>query len=407
MIRASAQDAASPAEGRWTGNDEQRTGAGQVQMRITIVTSPFSCLPPTGIGAIEKRWFYVAREFADAGHSVTFVCKDDQIARDGQHPGFAFRAIRGYRRTGSKLKDVLLDFAYSLKAILASPRTDILVCNTFWSPFLCLLMPWKYGRVVYNVARMPKGQYRFFRHIDRLSCVSHAVAEELLRQSPARVAQVRVISNPINSEAFRYRPPPPESTRVNITYTGRVHPEKGLRLLVRAYGLLRRRHPGLTLTIVGATSVADGGGGEDYVADLQAIAGSHPFEWVPAISDPVRLAEWLGRADIYCYPSVAEAGESFGVAPLEAMAVGRPVVVSALDCFRDFIVDEETGLVFDHRGADPHISLATKLERLIGDAKLRQQLGQRASAIVHQRFSAAAIARRYLADFERLLGDQA
>ncbi len=372
-------------------------------MRITIITSPFSFLPPQGIGAIEKRWFYVGHEFAEQGHDVTFIHKRSNPPPERGLPNVHFRGIPGFGRTGFRAADIVLDLFYSLRAIWVLQETDILILNTFWTPLLCLFARRKYRRSVYNVARMPKGQYRFFGHVDRLACVSKAVAEELIRQTPQRAPLVRVINNPINTGAFRFQQPADPASRVNICFTGRLHPEKGLSLLVQSYALLKRRFPELSLTLVGASSIHDGGGGEAFLDQLRKLVGDCPIEWVSPVSDPYALADVIARCDIFCYPSISERGESFGVAPLEAMATGRPVVVSALECFREFIRHDHTGLVFDHRGATPHLALAHELERLIIDPELRHLLGRQGSALAHSHFSVQAIAAQYLDDFGSLL----
>lgn len=66
----------------------------------------------------------------------------------------------------------------------------------------------------------------------------------------------------------------------------------------------------------------------------------------------------MDKCDIYCYPSLADKGETFGVAPLEAMGLGIPTVVSALECFSDFLKDKESGLIFDHHSQDAVSRLA-------------------------------------------------
>lgn len=44
-------------------------------MKIAIITSPFCELPPDALGAVERRWFNTAEEFAKAGHSVQLIGK--------------------------------------------------------------------------------------------------------------------------------------------------------------------------------------------------------------------------------------------------------------------------------------------------------------------------------------------
>jgi glycosyltransferase involved in cell wall biosynthesis len=107
-------------------------------------------------------------------------------------------------------------------------------------------------------------------------------------------------------------------------------------------------------------------------------------------------------ARLFVYPSLAKRGESFGLAPLEAMTHGCAVVVSNLDCFSDFIRDGETGFVFDHRSTSPVESLRQKIDNIMSnEAALSRvaEAGQRKSA----EYSLPRVADRFIADFSSLI----
>ncbi len=271
------------------------------------------------------------------------------------------------------------------------PPADILVTNAFWLPVLALRFARKAGNIVVNVARFPKGQLWLYRGVARLSAVSTAVHDAIIEQDPKASPVTRVVPNPINTAAFV----PPKVERSfdpprTIVYTGRVHPEKGLHVLIEAFSRLHAKFPDLKLRIMGATAIEAGGGGEVYVQRLRSLAGDRPVELAPAIYDRTALAQALQQAHYYCYPSLAERGESFGVAPLEAMATGLVTVVSGLGCFRDFVEDGVSGFVFDHRGADPVGNLTAVMERIIADPGLAAEVGKRSCRyrrpIQHRRY---------------------
>src|SRR2546430_6483700 len=81
-------------------------------------------------------------------------------------------------------------------------------------------------------------------------------------------------------------------------------------------------------------------------------------------------------------------GEGFGVACLEAMAHGRPVVATDVGGLRDLVVDEETGLVV--RPRDPR-ALRSALERLLADRELRSRLGAAGRERARREFSWQAV----------------
>jgi glycosyltransferase involved in cell wall biosynthesis len=73
-------------------------------------------------------------------------------------------------------------------------------------------------------------------------------------------------------------------------------------------------------------------------------------------------------------------------------------VVSDLPQFREYLVDDETGLAFPREAAEPDRELAARLERVLDDAALRDRLSAAGVAKARE-FSIEAIAERHLADF--------
>lgn len=372
-------------------------------MKITIITSPFGYIPPKGIGAVEKLWHAVGLEFVKQGHDVDFISKADGCSSGYDtlvEHGVSYLFVKGYKR-GLFLMDLIFDFIYSFKSLIKMRSCDVLVMNTFWSPALCGLFKRKYKATVYNVARMPKGQFWLYPSVDRFSCVSQAVEKVLLKQAPSQVKKVKVISNPVNTDVYKYTVKEKSDNAIVIMYHGRIHPEKGLDILVKAYDTLLVDQTNLKLVLVGAVDKSIGGGGEQYQRYLKSLAHKD-ITFVEPIADANQLAKTIAICDIYCYPSVAENGETFGVAPLEAMALGRPVIVSDLDCFKDFVEDGVNGFVFDHRCETAVALLCIQIERLIKNDKLCRDIGYKASETA-MHFSVANIANLYIQDFNGLL----
>lgn len=123
----------------------------------------------------------------------------------------------------------------------------------------------------------------------------------------------------------------------------------------------------------------------------------------PPEYDPERLARLYGGTDVFCYPSLAEKGETFGVAVAEAMAAGCAAVVSSLGCFGDLVSDAQTGLVFDHTSAEADRLLADCIGRLVADPQLRRRLAERGQAHA-RRFDYPVVSRAILDDLSLLAG---
>src|SRR5262249_9629759 len=143
-------------------------------------------------------------------------------------------------------------------------------------------------------------------------------------------------------------------------YAGRLSPEKGVLELVEAAREMR-------LVVAGDGPLRD------------LVPGAAGFV------APAKLGAWYERAAVVACPSRRE---GFGVACLEAVADGRPVVASAVGGLLDLVVDGETGLLVPPGDV---AALRAALERLLADGELRARLGAAARARARERFSWEAV----------------
>lgn len=368
-------------------------------MKIAIITSPFCELPPDAIGAVERRWFNTAEIFASLNHSVQLIGKKGPTVLQSSERLMRTYA-KGFRRTGSIFGDIFLDAIYTVRALRFLNACDILVLNTFWGPILApLVARKKYNKLVYNVARFPKKHIRLYQHVDLFVCTSSAVKHHLLKIAPSlSCRRVEVVNNPIDTSVFCRSSDYLRREEPLIGYHGRVNEEKGLDILARAVAKLGENYPGIRIKMIGPWTIGRGGSGEQYKRMLDKLSGGR-IDWVGPIADREKLVEQLRECSVYCYPSVAEKGETFGVSPLEAMGLGLPVVVSALECFTDFIEDGKSGIIFNHRSPSVVEDLSGIIQGLLSDENRRSIIG-RAAAERAKDFSTENIARDYLKLFE-------
>ena len=243
---------------------------------------------------------------------------------------------------------------------------------------------------------------KYYGGVDVLSCVSLAAKNAVVALSQKLGLKAVVVNNPINTQVFTSdsgRTMPID--KVKVVYAGRIHREKGLEILVKAINIVAKTRD-VELTLIGPWETGDGGSGETYVAELNALADECRIQWKEAICDVNELANELKKHDIFCYPSVAERGETFGVAPLEAMGLGLVTIVSSLDCFKDFAVHGENAYVFNHRSENPEVELSSLIEGVSSDPVAFERVS---SAAIRQskQFSVAKIAEDYMKLFDRFI----
>jgi glycosyltransferase involved in cell wall biosynthesis len=371
-------------------------------MKISIVTGAFFPVPPILGGAVEKVWFALGQEFVRHGHEVMhFSRAHPDLPAKEEIEGVQHRRVRGFAQPRSIVRLKLLDLIYSWRVWRGLPAADILVTNTFWLPIL--LRGRKHGLIYVHVQRGPKGQMRWYSHVARLCAVSRAIADDIVAEAPQLREKVRALPNALtlplgnltNSDRTR-----------TILFVGRIHPEKGIELLIRALaGLPAASLGGWKIRIVGPHEIAFGGGGSEFFAAMRTLAQENgvAIDWAGRIFDSAKLTAEYRAASLFVYPSLAEKGETFGLAPLEAMAQGCVPIVSKLACFRDYLTDTVNGFVFDHRTPEPEKTLAACLTNALRLSDEEFSAMSTAAHATAAEFTVAKVAPRYLADFASLL----
>src|SRR5207302_311350 len=236
-----------------------------------------------------------------------------------------------------------------------------------------------------------------------LQAPSHAVARAIAAEAPKLADKVAVVPHPV--PAPENSPSPISSREKVMLFVGRVHPEKGVHVLVGAFASgARTAFTDWKLMIIGPTETKLGGGGDNYFISLQRAAGKAEgkITFAGPMFDSAKLADAYRSARLFIYPSLSERGESFGLAPLEAMAHGCAVIVSNLACFHDFIRDNETGFIFDHRAGEKAETLRDKIDNVISNETLLAGVAA-AGYEKSKEYAPERVADQFLKDFESLI----
>lgn len=372
-------------------------------MKITIVQGAFLPVPPKRGGAVEKVWLGLGREFARQGHEVVHISRlCDGLSADEVVDGVRHRRVRGSDTPNSLLVLKWRDLLYTRRVAKILPRSDIVVTNTFWAPMV--FKPERHGHLWVHVQRYPKGQMKHYRRATRLQTVSGVIAKAIKTQAPDLAKRVMVIPNPLPGIDGAMKPVTRDPNLV--LYVGRIHPEKGIDLLIQAMIVLRQQRPEARLRIVGPWEAKYGGGGAEYGQKLRVHAAplGRSVEFTGAVFSETELAAHYEEAAAFVYPSLAAKGEASPVAPLEALSHGLPVVVSDLECFDDTLPKNTIyAHRFNHEALTAPARLAGILERILTQTENWPEVSAAARARAAE-FSMERIAQKYLEGFNTVLG---
>jgi glycosyltransferase involved in cell wall biosynthesis len=199
---------------------------------------------------------------------------------------------------------------------------------------------------------------------------------------------------PVGESGFAYSPKPARN-RFTYAFVGRLYWHKGVGFLLNAFVRLARLNEGVFLRLYGGLT---GGALEGTIRRrVRELGLEHSVEFRGWMEHEAMLSEISSEVDVIVHPSLYEACP---IAVLEAMSLGKPIIVSDLAWSDEFIRDEVTGL----RSKLDESSLSSQMEKLLKDEELRSRLGMNARTFARSHFHTEVIARQYLDLFDRLSG---
>ncbi len=215
--------------------------------------------------------------------------------------------------------------------------------------------------------------------------LSHAVVtfteeESTLLHALLGLPPGRAHTVPMGVDPTLFRPQPRAEARAAlgigphdrvVLSVGRIEPYKGTDMLVRSLALLRGPRD-VRLLVVGGS---EGEPGVDWLHKTARLSGVIDLlDWRAAVPQP-ELPPYYAAADVCAVPSLHE---TFGLAALEAMACGTPVVASDAGGLRGLVRHGETGLLC--RPGDA-AALAEALDAVLGGPSRARRMGEAGLAL--------------------------
>lgn len=330
-----------------------------------------NCMLGSGYGGLEKLFLDEIEMLPPAGFPARALVRgNSELARYAKDRGVEFDEIT----TWSDWDPISIARA---RAVIRRHTPELVMCVGRKAHRL-------FGRAIGNripiVPMVQKRRFdRNFPHAGVLVAAEHR--RRTLIEDGVAPENIIVIPNAVRlpvqpKSGYRLAPGAP----VKIVAHGRLHEKKGYGVLVEAIAQLSRKGVDCSCRIAGE------GPEREALQSQIARAKLENRIALPGWTDSV--ADFLAPDDIFVLPSFQE---DFPLAVLDAMASGMPIVASAIDGPKDFLVEGETALLVPP--GEP-AALAQAIARLIGDDTLRATLGRAARAEAVMKYSFEAVGKQ-------------
>ena len=246
--------------------------------------------------------------------------------------------------------------------------------------------------------------WRLRRDLNYAAAIHYtADAERDLAQTLALSPPAIVVPNGVDLEAFHQLPTRGafrhkfgiEPNRPMVLFLSRIHPKKGLDLLIPAFAKVARdkvegKEP--LLALVGPDM-------DGYRAEVEALINTHGLNeniiWTGMLTGAEKVQAYVD-SDLFVLPSYQE---NFGISVAEAMAAGVSVIISdKVNLDRD-VLAAQGGAVVPTR-VEP---LAEAIGKWLGNDELRQRAGSAGRKFAFKHFSWDSIASRWIEHYASLI----
>ena len=383
-------------------------------MHLALICNEYPPAPHGGIGSSSQD---LAEGLVQAGHRVTVMGvypnlteAVSETVRGAKIIRFPFKPCRWYR------PGVYVN-RWRLKRWLAKEHRQ--------TPFDLLLvpdyegwLPWRSVRDLPVVAWLQGSNYFFDTELKRVgeACehkmeqktvrradywlgLSQYVYDKTLQLCGTEPALGEIIPHAVDPTIFSPGPEPMEPGL--IVFVNTVNTKKGVEQLIDAANLVFPSRPNSRLMLIGGSKTAPDSDGKTYLDKLRERI--HPdnrarVEFAGRM-DRSAIIPWLRKANVCCYPSHME---TFGLAPVEAMSVGRATIYSRTGPGPEVVEDGVSGLLCDP--ANPR-DIAAKIGQILDQPALAESLGRAGRQRVLERFDKTKWIAAHLEFYAKCIAD--
>jgi glycosyltransferase involved in cell wall biosynthesis len=336
------------------------------------------------IGGITSYLLTLGTGMKNRGHNVYIASSGGELLYRFIEKGIIYIPIP--IRTKKEVSPKVLWSAFKLSCLLKEEHIDLLHSNSRTTQILGNLLNKTCG-IPHVFTSHGFFKNRFFRKLfpcwpDAVIAISEPVKEHLIEDFHIDQKNVFVIHNGIDTEKYQIQNQKSKieikkelglSDAVVVGIVARLSDVKGHQYLIQAMPGVLKSTPQAQLLIVGEGKMKD-----ELVKTVENLGIDKNVFFIPAVQD-VRTV--LSVMDLFVMPSLKE---GLGLALMEAMASGLPVIGSNIGGIRSLIKDGINGLLVEPADAD---SLAYNILRLLTNPDQAKSLGEAAQIFIKENFS--------------------
>lgn len=356
-----------------------------------------------GVGGTETHILELASRIDRSRYDVT-VCTFKSggcLAEELQTRGYRVVSLNGKGKLDVRV-------LFRLWKLLRKERPDVIQAFLFWANVAARLLGRALGTfpVISSYHDEVVSEGWLIRTIDRLTlqwshsivCCSEAVRRSVSSRIGGKPAQYTIIPFGLDMRQFmtgnvtaRRELGLKEGGLVIGTVCRLVEPKKGLRFLLEAVVQLEKEVDGPSCQVL---IVGDGPAEEHLRVMAQQLGIASRVIFAGVRRD---IPQLLPLLDAFVLPSLYE---GFGIAILEAMAAGRPVVATTVGGIPEFVTHGETGILVKPGDAT---ALARAIQTILANPEDACQMGLRGQRHVQENFEIATVVRRHEEIYEACL----
>ena len=343
-------------------------------------------------GGMEMHVRFLSKHLADRGHKIVPLCSPGSpLEQDFKEHGFEPLSLElgGYfhPRGIAKLSDLLQEWEVDI--VHSHYSRDL------WTIAPALSLNKKLSRVPLILTKhigtqKPKRDFlhkKIYRRVDHIIAISDVIQKNLIATHPITPNKVSVVHHGVDFSEFSSSEFMRNSARDELGYTkghivfgiiGRLQISKGYLEFLEMASRIIQVMPAARFLIIGEATRGEPEEGRLIHHRIQQLNLNAVTKCMGFRKDVARM---LSAMDIFIFPSHAEA---FGLALIEAMAMGIAVVSSNCDGVLDIVQDGENGFLVSPRDVDGLTKTALNLAH---NAETRKHFGEAGQRHVARFFS--------------------